>query len=144
MDCGMDLVYEHHPESGWRKIERAVASDAKQIISSAEPFLEHGAFTVLIDHEEIELQAELAKDVLNEVIEYFGSDRMAFEVTSPKEAKMTWYSNILDYFQLFGTDCNITNIMPSQVMLIDSLRSGDRPADILFDRYPELNAIKNK
>ena len=144
IDCGMDLIYEHHPESGWRKIERAVASDAKQIISSAEPFLEHGAFTVLIDHEEIELQAELAKDVLNEVKEYFGSDRMAFEVTSPKEAKMTWYSNILDYFQLFGTDCNITNIMPSQVMLIDPLRSGERPADILFDRYPELKSLKCK
>ena len=69
---------------------------------------------------------------------------MAFEVTSPKEAKMTWYSNILDYFQLFGTDCNITNIMPSQVMLIDPLRSGERPADILFDRYPELKSLKSK
>ena len=144
IDCGMDLIYEHHPESGWRKVERAIASNAKQIISSAEPFLEHGAFTVLIDHEEIELQAEVAKDVLSEVIEYFGRDRMAFEVTSPKEAKMTWYSNIIDYFQLFGTDCNITNIMPSQVMLIDPLRSGERPADILFDRYPELKSLKSK
>ena len=144
IDCGMDLIYEHHPESGWRKVERAISSNAKEIISSAEPFLEHGAFTVLIDHEEIELQAEGAKEVLSEVIEYFGSDRMAFEVTSPKEAEMTWYSNIIDYFQLFGNDCNITNIMPSQVMLIDPLRSGDRPADILFERYPELSQLKNK
>ena len=140
----MSLIYEHHPESGWRKVEKAKASNAKQIISSAEPFLEHGAFTVLIDHEEIELQAEVVKDVLSEVIEYFGSERIAFEVTSPKEAEMTWYSNIIDYFQLFGTDCNITNIMPSQVMLIDPLRSGERPADILFDRYPELKSLKCK
>ena len=63
IDCGMDLIYEHHPESGWRKVERAIASNAKEIISSAEPFLEHGAFTVLIDHEEIELQGEGAKEV---------------------------------------------------------------------------------
>ena len=49
IDCGMSLIYEHHPESGWRKVEKAKASNAKQIISSAEPFLEHGAFTVLID-----------------------------------------------------------------------------------------------
>jgi len=34
--------------------------------------------------------------------------------------------------------------MPSQVMLIDPLRSGDRPADILFERYPELSQLKNK
>ena len=73
-----------------------------------------------------------------------GSFDLAFEVTSPKEAEMTWYSNIIDYFQLFGNDCNITNIMPSQVMLIDPLRSGDRPADILFERYPELSQLKNK
>ena len=144
IDCGMSLIYEHHPESGWRTVEKAKASNAKQIISSAEPFLAHGAFTVLIDHEEIELQAEEAKDVLSEVIEYFGRDRMAFEVTSPKEAEITWYANIIDYFQLFGTDCNITNIMPSQVMLIDPLRSGERPADILFDRYPELKSLKSK
>ena len=139
-----EFDYEHHPESGWRKVEKAKASNAKQIISSAEPFLEHGAFTVLIDHEEIELQGEVVKDVLSEVIEYFGKERVAFEVTSTKEAEMTWYSNIIDYFQLFGTDCNITNIMPSQVMLIDPLRSGDRPADILFDRYPELKSLKYK
>ena len=140
----MSLIYEHHPESGWRKVEKAKASNAKQIISSAEPFLEHGAFTVLIDHEEIELQAEVAKDVLSEVIEYFGRERIAFEVTSPKEAEITWYANIIDYFQLFGTDCNITNIMPSQVMLIDPLRSGERPANILFDKYPELKSLKYK
>jgi hypothetical protein len=29
-------------------------------------------------------------------------------------------------------------------MLIDPLRSGERPADILFDRYPELKSLKCK
>ena len=57
---------------------------------------------------------------------------------------MRWYSDILNFFELFGTDCNLTNIMPSQVMLIDSLWSGDRPADILFDKFPELATVKNK
>jgi len=29
IDCGMSLIYEHHPESGWRTVEKAKASDAK-------------------------------------------------------------------------------------------------------------------
>ena len=144
IDCGMGIIYEHHPESGWRSVEKDLPATAKQIIEKAEPFLEHGASTVLIDHEEIKLQANAAKDVFSEVMGYFGEGYLAFEVTSPKEAEMTWYANIIDYFHLFGVDCNITNIMPSQVMLIDVLRSGDRPADLLFNRFPELHSIKNK
>ena len=143
-DCGMDIIYEHHPESGWRSVEREAPATAKQIIDAANPFVEHGAFTVLIDHEEIELQGDASTDVLNQVMDYFGKGGVAFEVTSPKEAKMTWYSNIINYFHLFGSDCNITNIMPSQVMLVDPLRSGERPANLLFDRFPELNSLKNK
>ena len=69
---------------------------------------------------------------------------VAFEVTSPKEADMRWYLDVLNYFKLFGSDCNLTNIMPSQVMLIDPLRSGERPANILFDRFPELASVKDK
>jgi phosphosulfolactate synthase (CoM biosynthesis protein A) len=55
-----------------------------------------------------------------------------------------WYTNLLDYFEMFGSDCNVTNIMPSQVMFIDPLRSGERPASLLFDRFPELNPIRHK
>ena len=144
INCGLDIIFEYHPESGWRNIQQAAPSNAKQIIKVASPFLEHGAITLLIDHEEIELQNDAANDVLCEVMEYFGKESVAFEVTSRKEAEMTWYSNVIDYFNNFGTDCNITNIMPSQVMLINLLRSGERPAKILFDRFPELIAIKNK
>ena len=98
---------------------------------------------MLIDHEEIELH-DSKTDVLAGVLEHFGKNRVAFEVTSPKEAEVRWYSDILNYFELFGTDCNLTNIMPSQVMLIDPLRSGERPAEILFDKYPELISVKDK
>jgi phosphosulfolactate synthase (CoM biosynthesis protein A) len=147
INCGMSIIYEHHPERGWRKGSSDVVdvpATAAEIVQGAEPFLAHGAFTLLIDHEEIEIQEEAAKDVLNEVQEILGKDRVAFEVTSTKEAEMMWYANLLDYFEMFGSDCNVTNIMPSQVMLIDLLRSGERPAELLYDRYPELDAVRNK
>ena len=76
--------------------------------------------------------------MIGEVVEALGKEQVAFELTSTKEAPMTWYSNLLDYFEMFGTDCNVTNIMPSQVMLVDQLRSGERPAALLYDRFPEL------
>ena len=144
IDCGMNIIYEHHPESGWRSTKKILPASSKKIIDAAEPFVEHGAITVLIDHEEIELQSDAAKDVLSEVMSYFGNGVVAFEVTSPKEAEMTWYSNIINYLHFFGSDCNITNIMPSQVMLIDPLRSGERPANLLFDRFPDLISLKDK
>ena len=144
IDCGMSLIYEHHPERGWRKGSADTPASAAEIIQGAEPFLEHGAFTVLIDHEEIEIQEEAAKDVLGEVVQSLGKDHVAFEITSPKEAAVTWYSNLLEYFSMFGTDCNVTNIMPSQVMCVDPLRSGERPSSLLFDRYPELKAVRHK
>jgi len=146
IDCGMKIIYEHHPERGWRKGRADIIDSpatAAEIAQGAEPFLAHGAFTVLIDHEEIEIQEDAAKDVLNEVREILGKDRVAFEVTSTKESEMMWYKNLLDYFEMFGSDCNVTNIMPSQVMFIDPLRSGERPAKLLFDRYPELEAVSH-
>lgn len=147
IDCGMKIIYEHHPERGWRKGRADIVdlpATAAEIAQGAEPFLAHGAFTLLIDHEEIEIQKDAAKDVLNEVREILGKDRVAFEVTSTKESEMMWYKNLLDYFEMFGSDCNVTNIMPSQVMFIDPLRSGERPGKLLFDRYPELEAVSHK
>lgn len=147
IDCGMSIIYEHHPERGWCKGRSDIVdvpATAVEIARGAEPFLAHGAFTLLIDHEEIEIQEEAAKDVLNEVREILGKDRVAFEVTSTKEAEMLWYTNLLDYFEMFGSDCNVTNIMPSQVMFIDPLRSGERPANLLFERYPELTRVRHK
>ena len=143
IDCGMKIIYEHHPERGWRKVSKDRPASAQEIIRGAEPFLEHGAFTVLIDHEEIEIQKEAETDVFDDVIHALGKDRVAFEVTSTKEAPMTWYSNLLEYFSKYGTDCNVTNIMPSQVMYVDPLRCGERPASLLFDRHPELQTIRN-
>lgn len=138
IDCGMSLIYEHHPKKGWQKDAPDIPATAAEIIQGAEPFLAHGAFMLLIDHEEIQIQQQSAKEVLSEVQQTIGKELVAFEVTSTKEAAMTWYSNLIDYFEMFGTDCNVTNIMPSQVMLVDQLRSGERPAALLYDRFPEL------
>jgi len=143
-DCGMSLIYEHHPERGWRKGVADRPATSAEIIEGAEPFLADGAFTLLIDHEEIEIQEDGATDVIGEVVEALGKERVAFELTSTKEAPMKWYSNLLDYFSMFGTDCNVTNVMPSQVMFVDPLRYGERPADILFERYPELINFRQK
>ena len=143
-DCGISLIYEHHPERGWRKGVADRPATSAEIIEGAEPFLEDGAFTLLMDHEEIEIQEDAAADVIGEVVEALGKERVAFELTSTKEAPMTWYSNLLDYFSMFGTDCNVTNVMPSQVMFVDPLRYGERPADILFKRYPELVNARHK
>ena len=143
-DCGMSLIYEHHPERGWRKGVADRPATSAEIIEGAEPFLADGAFTLLIDHEEIEIQEDAAADVIGDVVETLGKERVAFELTSTKEAPMKWYSNLLDYFSMFGTDCNVTNVMPSQVMFVDPLRCGERPADILFDRYPELISFRQK
>jgi len=143
-DCGMSLIYEHHPERGWRKGVADRPATSAEIIEGAEPFLADGAFTLLIDHEEIEIQEDAATDVIGEVVEALGKERVAFELTSTKEAPMKWYSNLLDYFSMFGTDCNVTNVMPSQVMFVDPLRYGERPADILFERYPELINFRQK
>ena len=140
---GMNIIYEHHPESGWRKTKKNIPTTLKQIIETADRFFEYGAFAMLIDHEEIELH-DSKSEVLVGVQENYGKSVVAFEVTSPKEADMRWYLDVLNYFKLFGSDCNLTNIMPSQVMLIDPLRSGERPANILFDRFPELASVKDK
>ena len=50
-DCGMSLIYEHHPERGWRKSVADRPATPAEIIEGAEPFLADGAFTLLIDPE---------------------------------------------------------------------------------------------
>ena len=49
-----------------------------------------------------------------------------------------WYKNLLEYFEMFGSDCNVTNIMPSQVMFIESAKIGRKTGETSFDRHPEL------
>ena len=35
---------------------------------------------------------------------------------------MIWRENLERYFQLFGQDCNVANVMPSQALYVDALR----------------------
>ena len=107
----------------------------------AEPFLAR-AFTLLIDHEEIEIQKEAAKDVLNEVREITGKDRVAFDA-STKEAGCC---GILICWTI--SRCSAVTVTSRTSCLVRSCsltRLGriERPAN-LFDRYPELNRVRHK
>ena len=135
LDHGMKIIYEHHPESGWHDDATKVPSLAENIISGAVPFLEHGAFTLMIDHEEIEIQGESAKVELGKVIEALGAENIIFEITSPKEAPMLWLDNLTAYFEMLGPNINVSNVMPSQAMYVEPLRAGDRPGPLITNRY---------
>ena len=135
LDHGMKIIYEHHPESGWHDDATTVPSLAENIISGAIPFLEHGAFTLMIDLEEIEIQGESAKVELEKVMEALGPENIIFEITSPKEAPMLWLDNLTAYFEMLWPNINVSNVMPSQAMYVEPLRAGDRPGPLINNRY---------
>ena len=56
----MKIIFEHHPIWHWDQTLPACPTSAEQILRQAEPFLEDGAFIVMIDHEEFDLQGERA------------------------------------------------------------------------------------
>ena len=124
LDCGMRIIYEHHPVRNWNPDAPDVPSKADDIISGAIPFLEHGAFTLLLDHEEMELQGDAAKDEIGKVVDTFGLKSIIFEITSPKEGPTRWHEDLTRYFDLFGPDINVSNVMPSQAMYVEIMREG--------------------
>ncbi|MCZ7447267.1 phosphosulfolactate synthase [Agrobacterium rhizogenes] len=134
IDHGMRIIYEHHPERNWRKGAKDVPSTAEQIVEGAIPFLEHGAFTLLIDHEEIEIQGDNARGELGKVVDRLGLDKIIFEITSPKEAPQRWLDDLIAYFDMFGPNCNVSNVMPSQALYVEALRNGERPGELLAQR----------
>lgn len=122
LDLDMRIIYEHHPERNWNPDARDVPSKGEDIVAGAIPFLEHGAFTLLLDHEEIEIQGDQAKTEISKVIDELGLENIIFEVTSPKEGPMRWHEDLSRYFELFGGDINVSNIMPSQAMFVETMR----------------------
>ena len=135
LDHGMKIIYEHHPERNWRKNSKESPTNAEDIIKGAMPFLEHGAFKVMLDHEEFEIQGVSAQKHFNQVINELGFDKIVFEATSPKEGPMLWLDDVIKYFENFGSDCNVSNIMPSQAMYIEPLRRGERPGPLIKNKY---------
>lgn len=118
----MRIIFEHHPLVNWDRNQPARPAIAEEIIAEAMPFLEDGAFTIMLDHEEFDLQGENTADEIGKVVDEFGLENLIFEATSPKEGPMIWHENLTMYLDLFGSDCNVANIMPSQAMYVETMR----------------------
>ena len=121
-ELSMKFMYEHHPLRNWKKGSPDIPSTVEEILNTAEPFLNDGAHFVVLDHEEFELQENRAKAVFDEVIDYIGFEKISFEVTSPREGLKRWKVDLSAYIKLFGTECNVCNIMPSQIFQVEPMR----------------------
>ena len=120
---GLNIFYEHHPKRNWFKSSDEEPSAFVDIISMAKPFIDDGAKMLVLDHEEFELQNNTGKINYKEIIDYYGKDKICFEITSPKEGNERWLHDLKKYFLLFGSDINVCNVMPSQALLIEDLRN---------------------
>ena len=123
-DLGMRVIQEHHPLYHWNRSLAPRASSADEILRGAAPALEDGAFMLMIDHEEFDLQGENTAREIGKVIDALGLEHIVFEATSPKEGPpLYWRDNLAKYFELFGENANVANVMPSQAMYVEHLRS---------------------
>ena len=118
----INFMFEYHPLKNWNANNRDQPSTSTQIIEAALPFFEDGAQFLVLDHEEFELQDTAAEEVFGEIVSEFGLERLCFEVTSPREGLHRWREDLADYIAMFGPDCNVCNIMPSQVLQVEPMR----------------------
>ncbi len=124
LDKDMRIIQEHHPINHWDRALPLRPATAEQILQGVAPALEDGAFIVMIDHEEFDLQGQWAADVIGKVVDELGLEKLVFEATSPKEGPMLWYDNLTSYFAMFGHNCNVSNVMPSQALYVETMRAG--------------------
>lgn len=123
LDLGMRIIQEHHPIYHWNSSLPPRASTADEILRGAAAALEDGAFMVMIDHEEFDLQGENTAREIGKVVDALGLENIVFEATSPKEGPMLWHDNLKLYFSAFGENANVANVMPSQTMYVEEMRS---------------------
>jgi len=124
LDLGMRIIQEHHPIHHWNLRLAPCASTADEILRGAEAALGDGAFMVMIDHEEFDLLGENTAREIGKVVDALGLENIVFEATSPKEGPpMYWRDNLTTYFELFGENANVANVMPSQALYVEELRS---------------------
>lgn len=123
LEHDMRIIQEHHPLCNWDKSLPPRPSSAQQILRGVAPALADGAFIVMIDHEELELQGQWAGEVIGEVVDELGLENLVFEATSPKEGPMFWHDNLTSYFKIFGENCNVSNVMPSQALFVETMRA---------------------
>ena len=123
LDLDMRIIQEHHPIFHWDSSLPIRPSTAEEILRGAAPAMEDGAFIVMIDHEEFDLQGENTAVEIGKVVDELGLEQLVFEATSPKEGPMLWHDNLTQYFELFGADCNVANVMPSQTTFVETMRA---------------------
>ncbi len=123
LENNMRIIQEHHPIWHWDKSLPPRPSSADEILQGVAPALEDGAFIVMIDHEEFDLQGQWAAEEIGKVVDELGLEKLVFEATSPKEGPMLWYDNLTSYFAMFGENCNVSNVMPSQALYVETMRA---------------------
>jgi len=122
-ELSMRVIQEHHPLHHWNRSLAPRAASAGEILRGAAAALEDGAFMLMIDHEEFDLQGENTAREIGKVVDALGLENIVFEATSPKEGPMLWHDNLQLYFSLFGENANVANIMPSQALYVESMRA---------------------
>ncbi len=122
-DLGMRVIQEHHPLCNWDRSLPPRPSTADEILRGAAAALEDGAIMLMLDHEEFDLQGENTASEIGKVVDALGLENIVFEATSPKEGPMFWRENLELYFRLFGKSANVANVMPSQAMYVEEMRS---------------------
>ena len=125
-DHGLQVIFEYHPPHHWNAAEPVRASGAVEILQAAGPFLEAGAVKLMIDHDEFDLMGDGAEGELNQLVARLGLATLVFEVASPKDGPEKWRQHLASYFRGFGPDSNVANLMPSQVMYVESQRDQAR------------------
>jgi phosphosulfolactate synthase len=123
---GLQVIFEYHPPHHWDPAEPVRASGADEILQAATPFLDGGAVKLMIDHDEFDLMGDHAEEELSPLVARLGLATLVFEVASPKDGAEKWHRHLTDYFRRFGPDCNVANLMPSQVMAVEPLREAQR------------------
>ena len=125
-DHDLQVIFEYHPPHHWDAAEPVRASGADEILQAATPFLDGGAVKLMIDHDEFDLMGDHAEEELSPLVARLGLATLVFEVASPKDGAEKWHRHLTDYFRRFGPDCNVANLMPSQVMAVEPLREAQR------------------
>ena len=113
----VNVIYEFHPPHTVDKNQPKKPATSEEILRAAMPCLEAGATFVMFDHKEFDMHGERAAEAMEKLVDELGHARLVFEVDSS-----TWSEHLRRYFRLFGSEINVSNIFPSQVMEVEKLR----------------------
>ena len=118
------IIFEFHPQHNWNPKLPIKASTAEEIIQAADPFFNDGAIKMMIDSDQFDALGNQSDYEINKLIKEYSLEKLVFEVESPKNGRDKWHKHLNQYFNKFSPDCNVSNIMPSQVTIVEALRGG--------------------